>query len=247
MSYDRSHILQIRHLENTLDPPPPYRRRLSIKEFLAIFIPSLLGLIVLVGSLWYFFGFHLVFYALLVFVFVYFMYREYYKWSRNHLKCDPEDGVLYMEDRAHPFILFFINGSDDDPIPLNDLALDTPTVSFLDKWVFHCGTLGAGKRKLKGVKRIDELLAIQKYGESLKKQSVNLGKEQVDVQMATLETLESMGEDLHNLVGLVSSLTQHVLRLTASMPQQVPTLPTTSVPTRQPVAGSDDEEPPNDK
>jgi hypothetical protein len=175
---------------------------MSIKEFLAIFVPSLLGLVVVVYAMSYFFGFSWL-YLLLVVAFAYLMYREYYKWSRNHLKCDPNDGVLYVEDNAHPFILFFINGSSDDPIPLDDLELETPTVSFLDKWVFHCGTLGAGKRTLKGVKHMDELLAIQKYIESFKKQTINVSKEQVDYLAGILETLESMGRDLKTLVDFV--------------------------------------------
>ena len=242
MSYDRSQSLQTRHLENALDPPPYYRRRLSIKEFLALFVPALLGLVIIIGALQYFIGFGWWDIVLLT-VFAYFMYREWYKWSRNHLTCDPEDGVLHVEDHAHPFILFFITGSADDQIPLDDVELDTPTRSFFDHYVFHCCTLIAGERPpLKNVKNVEALLAVQKYRESMKKQAINLDKEQVDVQMAMLETLESMGRTLESMAQDLGSVARLLAAQASAPPAEDRSSWTRPIPIRPPQQASDDDE-----
>jgi hypothetical protein len=238
MTYDRSFALQAEHSQNNLDPPPYFRHRRSIQKLLRTWVPWLLGIVIVVGGLWRLVGFRWWFMPLFAAA-VYFMYRDYYRWSRNHDTCDPDNGVLYIEDHSHPFVLFFINGSSDDPIPLDDVELDTPTRSFFDRWVFHCSTLVAGERKLKDVKYVDDLLAIQKYRESLKKQSVSLDRQQLDVQMAILKTLESMGEDLHVLVDLLSSQ-----RDTTQRESDPPTRP---IPIQQPAPIENEEEPPNDK
>jgi hypothetical protein len=130
-------------------------------------------------------------------------YRDYYRWRHNRITCSPDDGVMHIEDRAHPVILFFINGSTDDQLPLDDVKLDTPTRSFMDRWVFHCDTLIIGKSKLRDVKDAKHLQAIQKYRESLKKHSVVLDKQQVDINFAILQTLEAIGRDLRDMLGLI--------------------------------------------
>ncbi len=232
MSYDRSLALQEERVRDALDPPPSYRRRPSIQGFLRWAVPIGLGTIFVIAALWLLLGFR-VWYAVILLVAWYFVYREYYKWSRNYRTCHPTDGVLHIEEHSHPIILFFINGSPDNQIPLDDVEMDTPTISFLDRWVFHCATLILGSETLKDLKGMDELLAIQKYRESLKKEAITLDKQQVSVQMAILETLESMGRDLKTLVRLM---------VDERMPQPLP--PTRTPPTlaKQRPSGSVDEE-----
>lgn len=209
MSYDRSVELKLGRDQNRLDPPKAYRRRLSIKSFLKVTVPVVAVTFVVTVLLWYFLRLHW-WYVLIVIAVVTVsaitIYREYYKWSRNHLACNPDDGVLHIEDHSHPLILLQINGSSDDRIPLDEAELDTPTLGFLDRWVFRCAPLIAGDRTIKDVKHVEELLAIHKYYESMKKESINIGKDQVSVQSAILETLESMGRDLAEVVRFLASI-----------------------------------------
>ena len=209
MSYDRSVELKLEREQNRLDPPKAYRRRRSIKSFLKPTVPVVAVTIFATVLLWYSLREHwwyLLIVVALVIVAGITIYREYYKWSRNHLACNSDDGVLHIEDHSHPLILLQINGSSDDRIPLDEAELDTPTRGFLDRWVFHCAPLVAGDRTIKDVKHVEELLAIHKYYESMKKESINIGKDQVSVQSAILETLESMGRDLSRVVRFLANV-----------------------------------------
>ena len=212
MEYNLSQMLSQSHAEQDLVPPPPYKHKRSVQSPMRLWVPVWsLVIIALVVSTWYV-GFKW-WYILVVLATYLMFYRDYYRWH-NRLKCDPDDGILRIEDRAHPFVLFFINGSTDDQIPLDAIALDTPTRTFLDRWVFHCHTLVAGDRKIRDVKNVAHLQAIKKYRDSLKKHSVVLDKQQVDISFAILQTLEAMGRDLRELLGL------------ARQGQSAPTAPT---------------------
>lgn len=209
MSYDRSVELKLERDRNTLDPPKAYRRRLSVKSFLKPTVPVVAVTVIATLLLWYFlrdeWWYVLIVLAILIASAIV-VYRQYYKWSRNHLSCNPDDGVLHIEDHSHPLIFLQINGSSDDRIPLDEAELDTPTRGFLDRWVFHCAPLIAGDRTIKDVKHVEELLAIHKYYESMKKESINIGRDQVSVQSAILETLESMGRDLKKVVEFLGNI-----------------------------------------
>lgn len=197
MTHDRSVELSLQIEERKVPIPPASRRRRSVKELLKIAVPVIILAAIAITGLWYFFGFQL-WYLVIGLVTWYALYRPYYKWSRNHITASPDEGVLYMEDHAHPFILFFIMGSAPDQIPLDDVNFDTPTRSFLDRYVFHCCTLNAGDQTIKGVRHIEELIAIKKYQESIKKQALDTGKQQLDVEMATLQTLESIADEFES-------------------------------------------------
>ena len=201
MSYDLSDALSERHASEQLDPPPYYARRKSVQALLRVWLPVGLLLAVMLFIATKYVGFKW-WYVFPVLITVYMFYRDYYRWRYNRITCSPDDGVIHIEDRAHPVILFFINGSTDDQLPLDEVKLDTPTRTFMDRWVFHCDTLFVGKTKIRDVKNAKHLQAIQKYRESLKKHSVVLDKQQVDINFAILQTLEAMGRDLRELLGL---------------------------------------------
>lgn len=201
MSYDLSDALSERHASEQLEPPPYYGRRKSVQALLRVWLPVAVLIVLVIGAAVYFVGFKW-WYVFPALVAVYMFYRDFYRWRHNHITCSPDDGVLHIQDKAHPVILFFINGSTDDQLPLDDVKLDTPTRTFMDRWVFHCDTLMVGKNKIRDVKDAKHLQAIQKYRESLKKHSVVLDKQQVDINFAILQTLEEMGRDIRDLLTL---------------------------------------------
>lgn len=197
MTHNRSVELSQQIEETKVPAPPASRRRRSVKEFLKIAVPVITLAITAIVVLWYFFGFQL-WYLLIIAVTWYVLYPPYFRWSRNHIAASPDEGVISIEDHAHPFILFFIMGSSPDQVPLDDVNFDTPTRSLLDRYVFNCCTLNAGDKTIKGVRHIEELIAIKKYQESIKKQALDVGKQQLEVAMATLETLESIADEFES-------------------------------------------------
>ena len=194
--YDQSGVLREKHSQTTLEKPPVYYRRRSIQAFFRLGLPIILVAVALIVSLWIAMSFQW-WYLLIAFVGWYFSYREFYKWRHNHIICDPEDGVVRIEDVAHPFVLFFITGSNNDQKKIDDLNLNTPTRTLLDLYIFHCAKVVTDTRTLTDVKDVDGLLAIQVYRDSLAPHSVALQATQADVQLALLETVESIGRALN--------------------------------------------------
>lgn len=189
--------------------PPAYHYRPDVQGLFRGAIPiMLLGIVILIGlewflpTRWY--------YYLIPLVAAYFAYREFYKWRHEDRYASAKDGLLYIKEKQHPFILFFITGSDTDGIPLEDLDLKTPRRTFFDAYVFHCCTLVIGKRKIRDVVNVDGLHAIQKFQNSLARHEAELSQDHLEVDLMALMNLEQV-------VGLLTEI-RDLLRAPGSAP-----------------------------
>jgi hypothetical protein len=189
MSFTTSDELRRDQESRQLHEPPMYNHRRSVQALFRIAIPVLvLGLALLIGLVWIF-SFKWYFLPI-PFVAAFFSYREYYKWAHNHITCNPKDGVLRIQECSQLWL--GITGSNDDQHPLGDANLDTPTRSVFDAYIFHCCTLVIGKRRLRDVKYVDDLLDIQQFRESLSRHEAELSQDQLNVDLASLMNLETV-------------------------------------------------------
>lgn len=177
-------------------PPQPYFMRRGIKQFVISAVP----LVVLVSlavficlTMWL--GFH----AALLLVLVpgtFWAYREYWQWANNYVICNPYDGNLRIQERANMWLLIF--GSSDDVVSIENVNLDTPTRTLINK-IFQVDTLFVGDKCLHNMRNVAHLNAIKEYRTSLEQQQKTLGLLAFEANVAMLAVLERIEKRLENL------------------------------------------------
>lgn len=206
MALSRSDQLENEFNQNKVTPPPPTSARYDLEKLVYTTVPVVLLAVTAIVALWVFLDYPIINMWITWIIAVptaLVVYTQYWKWQNNHVRADPTDGNMHVEDKSHP-ILFWIRGSRADPITIEGVPLYSPKRGFFEEYVFKSNTIIVDGKTIKGIRNLDELLAIKNYRDTIKKQELDLTSNQLAVLIEIFkaqETTNSLLDSFHKLVG----------------------------------------------